>query len=172
MKEKQKKSTYWLSVTALFMAITCIFTLFIRVPIPLGYANLGNSIILLTVFFYGTKSGILAGSIGSALADMLSGFNEWILPTLLIKAAIAATAAVIGKRKGKFQLKSIRTAIAVIVSMVVMVIGYVVGGAILYGGIEAGLSSAPGLIAEGIINSIAFYLFAIPCSKAIKKGDF
>lgn len=170
MIEQQKRSTYWLSITALLMAITCIFTMFIRIPIPLGYANLGTSIILVAVFFFGVKSGVLAGSIGAALADFLSGFNEWILPTLLIKAALAVTAASIGKRKGKFHLKSFRTAIAVIVSMAVMIIGYIIGGAILYGGMEAGLSSAPGLIAEGVINSIAFYIFAIPCSKAMKKG--
>ena len=172
MKQKQVRTTYWLCTTALFMAITCIFTMFIRVPIPLGYAHLGNSIILLAVFFYDAKSGILAGSIGSALADLLLGFNEWILPTLLIKAMLAATAVLLGMRKGKFRLKSLRTVIAVLASMTVMVLGYVVSGMILYRGLEAGLSSAPGLIAEGFVNGIAFFFFAIPCSKAMKKGAF
>ncbi|MDD5935113.1 MAG: ECF transporter S component [Clostridiales bacterium] len=172
MERKQKNKTVQLCITALFMALTCIFTMVIRVPIPLGYAHLGNSIIFLAVFYFSTTGGIIAGSIGSAMADLLSGFSQWIIPTLIIKAALAFTAAVIGKKKQQWKLFSLRTIIAVTLSMAVMVIGYTVSGAIMYGGIAAGLASTPGLIAEGVVNIIAFYLFAAAFSKVKVKGDY
>ena len=165
MKPERKNMALQLCITALFMALTCIFTMVIQVPLPLGYAHLGNSVILFAVFFFDVKGGILAGSIGSALADLLTGFNQWIIPTLLIKAALAVTAALIGRRKKQWKLYSVRTIIAVISSMAVMVVGYTLAGAILYGGLSAGLASTPGLIAEGIVNGIAFFIFATAYSK-------
>ncbi len=172
MKQEGKNKTLKLCITALFIALTCIFTMVIQIPIPLGYAHLGNSVILFAVFYFDVKGGILAGSVGSALADMLTGFNQWIIPTLIIKAALALTAALIGKKKEKWKLYSVRTIIALILSMTVMVIGYTVSGAILEGGIAAGLASAPGLMAEGAVNIFAFYLLATAFSKVKWKGDF
>ena len=172
MNQYKKNKTLKLCITALFIALTCIFTMVIQIPIPLGYAHLGNSVILFAVFYFDEKGGVLAGSVGSALADMLTGFNQWIIPTLIIKAALALTAALIGKKKEKWKLYSVRTIIALILSMAVMVIGYTISGAIMYGSIGAGLASAPGLMAEGIVNIIAFYLFATAFSKVKWKGDY
>lgn len=172
METQYKSKTFKLCITALFMALTCIFTMVVQIPIPLGYAHLGNSVILFAVFYFDSKDGILAGSIGSALADMMTGFNQWILPTLIIKAALAVTAAGIGKKNEKWKLYSARTIIAVALSMTVMVIGYTISGALLYGGIAAGLASTPGLIVEGVVNIIAFYVFATAFSKVKRKGEF
>ena len=61
-------------ITAVFMALTCVATMMVQIPIPLGYAHLGDSVILICAFFFGPVVGALAGGIGSAMADILTGF--------------------------------------------------------------------------------------------------
>ena len=57
-------------ITAVFMALTCVATMVVQIPIPLGYAHLGDSVILICAFFFGPVVGALAGGIGSAMADI------------------------------------------------------------------------------------------------------
>ena len=57
-------------VTAVLMALTCVATMVVQIPIPLGYAHLGDSVILISAYFFGPVVGALAGGIGSAMADI------------------------------------------------------------------------------------------------------
>ena len=84
-----KLKTRQLTLTAMMTAFIFVATFVPKIPIPLGYAHLGDAAIFLTVMFCGRRVGILSGVIGSALADFLSGFPIWIVPTILIKAAEA-----------------------------------------------------------------------------------
>jgi uncharacterized membrane protein len=165
MNKTRTNKALMLCLTAMFMALVCLATMMIQIPIPLGYTHLGNSVILIAVFYFNTKYGILAGSIGSALADLLTGYSVWIIPTLIIKAAFAFTAAMIGKKDNKFKLLSLRTILAVTTGMAVMVVGYTLSGAMIYGGLGAGLASTPGLALEGVANIIAFLILGMALNK-------
>ena len=69
-------------ITAVFMALTCVATMVVQIPIPLGYAHLGDSVILICAFFFGPVVGALAGGIGSAMADILTvSYTHLTLPT-------------------------------------------------------------------------------------------
>jgi uncharacterized membrane protein len=165
MNKTNTNKTLMLCLTAMFMALVCLATMMIQIPIPLGYAHLGNSVILIAVFYFNKKYGILAGSIGSALADLLTGYNQWIIPTLIIKAAFAYTAVTIGKKDNKFKLLSVRTILGVTLGMAVMVVGYTLSGALIYGGLGAGLASTPGLALEGVVNIVAFLVLGMAMNK-------
>ena len=71
-------------VTAVLMALTCVATMVVQIPIPLGYAHLGDSVILISAYFFGPVVGALAGGIGSALADLI-GFPVFAPITLIVK---------------------------------------------------------------------------------------
>ncbi len=160
--KKQRYSTRFLCRTAVLSALVCVMTMVPRIPIPLGYAHLGNAMILLAVFFAGWREGIWAAGIGSALADILGGFAVWALPTLVIKIIMAWIMGSMGTEK----LSSARTMSAVVLSMVWMVIGYTLAGAVLYGGLAVGLSSTPGLAVEGAVNAAAGCAAAIALEQA------
>ena len=152
-----------LVIAALMIAITCVVTMFAKIPIPLGYANLGSAVIMLTVFFLGGKIGLLSAGIGSALSDLLLGYGEWILPTLIVKTIMALIFIIIlySKNKGtKVKLYSIRAISGAIIMNVWTVAGYVVAGAILYGSMAAGIGSGLGLILEAVVNIIIFFAVA------------
>lgn len=91
MKQMNAKQ---ITLAALAMALVCVSTMMIQIPIPLGYMHLGNCCILLFGVFFSKTIGTLAGGVGSCMADLLSGYPQWILPTLIIKGimgyAIAA----------------------------------------------------------------------------------
>lgn len=51
-----------LTVTALAMAVVCVSTMAIQIPIPLGYMHLGNCCILLISVYSDTITSTLAGA--------------------------------------------------------------------------------------------------------------
>lgn len=124
-------------------ALVFIATFVPKIPIPLGYAHLGDAAIFLTVVLCGRKIGIFSGVTGSALADLLSGFPIWILPTIFIKAAMAEIF---------FRLRNKNFISALVAACLAMTAGYTIFGAILYESFAAGLTSTPGLLLESAVN--------------------
>ena len=168
METNTRKKTLQLSIFALYMAIICIVTMFTKIPIPLGYAHIGDSIVLTFALFYGGKKGFIVGGIGSAMSDLLSGFPQCIIPTFIIKGIMTVIMAIIARKKdGSYQIISIRTFIGAVVSMLFMVCGYVCTG-IFMEGFAAGIASAPGLLIKSVVNIIAFYIIAIVLDKIRK----
>ena len=148
-------STRELTLTAVMSAFVFIATFVPKIPIPLGYAHLGDAAIFIIVVMFGRKVGILSGCFGSMLADLIGGFPIWIGPTLIIKWLMAETFSSIAKLDENFNYYSPRTIAALILAGIVMTIGYTLIGALLYDSLEAGLSSAPGLLIEGLVNAVA-----------------
>lgn len=136
-------ATKQITLTALMAAIVFVATFVPKIPIPLGYAHLGDAAIFLAVMVGGRRVGILSGVIGSALADFLSGFPIWIVPTIFIKAAEAE---IFWRLRGRNFLA------ALIVASLVMAAGYTFAGAFLYDSLSAGLASTPGLLAKSAVN--------------------
>lgn len=164
---KQHTNTFTLCCGAFLTALVCIMTMVIQIPIPLGYAHLGDAVILLGAAYFGRKEAIWASGIGSSLADLFTGFTQWVIPTFFIKVIIVLIARqFMFDKKGRYHLWHLRNFLAVTISMIWMVFGYVMVGSILYGSIPAGLASAPGLILEGIVNIAAYYAIAAALEKA------
>ncbi len=87
MKSKTKK----LVLSALFMALTCVATMSIRIPTPGtgGYIHLGDAFTILAGILFGPVWGFLIAGLGSSLADFLGGYFLYVPITFLIKGLIA-----------------------------------------------------------------------------------
>lgn len=151
-------------MTGLFMALICISTLFFKVPIPGGYAHLGNGFIFLAAALLGNTGGMIASGVGSALADLLGGWYMWILPTLIIKCIMGLVVAFIAPKK--FTIKSPRTFIAIVTGMAEMVAGYFIAGIFLMDTVAASATQIPGLVAEDIVGIVIFYLIGFAMEKS------
>lgn len=164
MKENTAK---FVTINALSIALVCVSTMAIQIPIPLGYMHLGNTCILLTAALFGPTTGLLAGGIGSALADLLTGYTQWVLPTLLIKSIMGFAIGYLawGKEK-KLHMASVRTLLASIAGVAVMIAGYTIAGAVMNGSIYTGLLQVPGLTLEGIIGMAIFYVIGFVLERA------
>ena len=143
-------------VAGVMAAFVFIATLVPQIPIPLGYAHLGDGAIFLAVFFAGRRAGIFAGAFGSALADLAGGFPVWILPTLIIKAVMAEMffrVAVEGQTSPS--LLKPRAIFGMTAACLFMTAGYALSGAVFYDSLALGLSSVPGLLVKSAVNIAA-----------------
>ena len=83
-------SVQFLTVTAIFVALTYIFTAFINVRLPIaangGLIHLGNVPLFIGAIIFGKKTGAIAGGVGMGLFDLLSGWTLWAPFTFVIVA--------------------------------------------------------------------------------------
>ena len=159
-------------LNGLMIAFVCVSTMVIQIPVPMteGYVNIGDSIIFVTSIVFGPIPGMVAGGIGSALADILTGYSHWAIFTLIIKGLEGYIVGFI-VRKNTNLLKNI---IATLLGVIVMVCGYLLSGTFLQGSLIVSLGSVPSNIVQGIISMIigiplASYLLTIKYIKSFKQ---
>ena len=77
-----------LSISAIGIVLVCLATIALQVYIPAthGYFNLGETMVYTFALLFGPRVGLIAGGIGSALADLLTGYVIYAPGTLVIKA--------------------------------------------------------------------------------------
>lgn len=82
-----------LALGSMLAALILVATSFFKLPVSLtqGYIHLGDGFILLGAALLG-NTAVIAAALGSALADLLGGYTMYILPTFLIKGAVAVIA--------------------------------------------------------------------------------
>ena len=152
-KEEMYFTTRELVFTALMTAFVFTATYLPHIPIPLGYAHLGDAVIFLLALLAPRRAALFAACIGSALADLLGGFALWIVSTLVIKFVMAEIVYRIGRR-GDAIVPRASIIAALLLSSLWMAAAYTLAGAVLYASMSAALASTPGLIMEGLVNSV------------------
>lgn len=118
----KQKNTIRIVSAALFAAIVCIATFVVKIPTPQGFYNLGDCFVILCGWYLGPVYGTLAAGIGSALADVISGYAQYAPATFVIKALMAVAAYFILKAlKSKKFLSKFTSGIA---AEAIMILGY------------------------------------------------
>ncbi len=143
--------------TALFAALVCVATLSVRVPTVAGYTNLGDALVLLSAFFSGPLCGFLAGGVGSAAADLISGYAHYVPGTFIIKGLSALFAALLLKRALKKTGGAPKTpalALSAIPAELFMAAGYFAYKSLILGRPEAALTSIPGNLVQGLLGTV------------------
>lgn len=140
-----------LTTTALFMALTCIATMIIKLPTPGtgGYVHLGDAFVILSGILLGPLYGAVAGGIGSALADLLGGYFIYVPITLIVKALMAFGVALIYHRLTQSLHNTIiKCVLCGVYATILVAGGYLFFESFLYG--SAALASVPANIGQGI----------------------
>ncbi len=157
----------FLTVTALFIALTYVFTAFINLRLPIaangGLIHLGNVPLFLCAILFGKKSGAIAGGVGMALFDLLSGWTAWAPFTLLIVGLIGFTVGALTEKRHGFR----RLLSALVLAAVIKVVGYYLAEVILFGSWLTPVASIPGnLIQVGVAAALVLPI-AAPLRKAV-----
>jgi uncharacterized membrane protein len=158
---KYKLTTRKLAISAVMAALVCVATILVQIPNPptRGYINVGDAMIFVSALTFGMIVGGVAGGIGSALADILSGYTFYAPFTLVIKGIEGLLAGVISDRK-----RSKRDLLAVIVAGSEMVLGYFLVEAYIFG-VGAALTEVPGNIFQILVGG----LIGIPVAYLVRK---
>ena len=126
MQSKTKK----IVLAALLASLTCVATMIIKVPLSsTGYINLGDCMVLLCGWLLSPLYGFLAAGIGSALADIFSGYILYAPATFVIKGLMALIAYFFTRKSHKLPL----LAISGFTAEAFMVGGYLLFESCLYG---------------------------------------
>lgn len=167
MKTKTKK----IVIAALIAALACVATMIIKIPTPLkGYINLGDCIVLVAGWLLSPAYAFLAAGLGSALADIFSGYATYAPATFVIKGLMALIALygfkLLNKRLGNAPSRIISGFIA----EAFMVLGYFVFEGFLYG-FAPSLVNIPANAVQGVGNLILAVLLIIAFQKRKIKLD-
>lgn len=112
-------------LSALFIALTVVFTTFISIPIGSqgGYINLGDSIIIIASIILGPVGGMIVGAIGSMISDLILA-PQYAIFTFFIKGIEGLLIGLLNKK--------LKVYVSSLIGLLFMVIGYYFVGVIMY----------------------------------------
>ena len=144
------------ALTAIMTAIVLVLTSLIKVPTPAkGYAHLGDTGVFFSAFALGPWVGAAAGGLGTALADILGGYPQWAIFSLLIHGFEGWIAGWLVRRVAGLA----GLILAAVVGGVIVVAGYFLAGIILVGKGAAVGEIVPNILQVGIGAALAIPLF-------------
>ena len=124
-KEKNRKAfpLSKLTMIAVFIALIAVLTSFpVAIPGGHGYIHLGDSMIYTCAWALGGPAAGVASAAGSALADILLGYPQYAIATMIIKFLMAYICYLIMKA---FSYKMGTNIFAMAIASLIMVAGYV-----------------------------------------------
>lgn len=149
MQDKTMPQLLRLVMTGVLMALACVATMVIQIPSPThGYMNLGDCVVLLSGCLLGPVYGAVAGGVGSALADLLSGYAVYVPGTLVIKAVMAALVGTLYRRSRKL------LPVGAVLAELVMIVGYWLYDGFLMGSLAGSAAGIPSNIIQGVFGGV------------------
>lgn len=151
-----------LAVTAVMTAITFVLTRMVQVPTPVvGYIHLGDVGVFFSALAFGPWVGAVAGGLGTALADLTSPYAQWAIFSLVIHGAQGW---VVGWASRRWQ-GIVGLVLSTIVGGVIVVVGYLLAGAILVG-FGAALTEVPLNVVQVAVGAIV----SVPLYAAVRRA--
>ena len=161
-----KTKTQRIVTASLLAALCCVATMIIKIPSPLkGYINLGDCVVLLSGWLLSPAYGFAAAGLGSALADVFSGYIVYAPATLVIKGIMAIIAHFCFKSMHNKLGNTPSRIIGGILAEIIMIFGYFIFEGFMYGFAP----SAVNIPANGV-QGIAGVIIGIILVKIFEKS--
>ena len=123
--------------------------------------NLGDTVVILSAYLLGPAWGSAASGLGSALADLFSGYTAYVPGTLVIKALMAACAAWIYLLMKK---RAAALPVAAVAAEAIMVAGYWLYDALLAGSLIGAAAGIPSNLVQSALGIAASTVLPSPCA--------
>lgn len=146
------------ALSSVFAAATAVATMFVAVPVGIGFLNFGEIIIYTAAFLFGGVVGGLAGGVGAAAADVLLGFGMFAPITAVAKGLEGY---VVGSVAGESTRSK---AVAVAVGAPFMIVTYVLA-VWFFEGLPAALGQE---LPIDVLQAVVGFVIALPISKALQ----
>ena len=151
------------AVVAVLTAVVVVFTLVIRIPTTKGYLNLCDVAICFIAFTFGPVSAFLAAGLGTAIADLISGYAQWAPISFVVHGIEGLLIALIVRKQ---PLSKMRTFLAAIVCVLTVSLGYFVLSALFISTVAVAAAEIP----PNMIQAGVGVVFGLALSKAIKRA--
>lgn len=152
-----------LSYAGMFAALTALLTAAFHIPVTNGYIHCGDAVIYLSAALLPLPYSVGASAVGGMLADIISGYPVYALPTFLIKGLLAAGFSLIG---GGSKLLGSRRFAGMGLCSVISVVGYWLTAVVLYGGWQAQFAATvPGNLVQAGASAAVYTAAAFALEK-------
>lgn len=167
-----RTKTFDLILTAMLIALVFVATIFLNIKLPItangGLVHLGTAMLFIASILFGPKKGAIAGALGMAIFDLVSGWTLWAPFTFIARGLQGYIVGKIAWSKGRNGSSVGLNILAAIISAPVMLAVYYICEGILYGNWIAPVASIPGNIVQNVVGIIV----AIPVCIVLKKVSF
>ena len=146
-----KRTTYWLCITAVFMALNVAMSSF-SVPVPGGHLYMNDIIICTAAIILDPLAAFMVGGVGAFLGDLFF----YPLP-MFVSLVTHGLQAVIISVFSHYVLKKhpvLSSGIGVTIGAVIMVVGYSLGRAFIYSTPEYAVLKLPYQILQAGVGAI------------------
>ncbi len=189
-----KNTTRTITINGLMIALVFLATRFTAIPGPLppGYINLGDAVIMAAAVLMGPVTALIAGAIGSMFADLAYGALIYMPVTFIVKGLEGYIVGIIARKSSQLKeggqlvgesglsAKSGtavfgRNAVAVVAGAVIMILGYFLTEAFVLGlidktfGITYAAANLPLNLVQGGLSILVSYVFINILYKALPK---
>lgn len=171
-KTNVRKTTLWLCVTAMFMAMNIALSSF-GVPVPGGHLYMNDIIICTAAILLDPLAAFLVGGIGAFLGDF------FFYPTpMFVSLVTHGLQAVVISLFSHYIMKKhpiLSSGIGVAIGAVIMVVGYSLGRAFIYSTPEYAMLKLPYQILQAAVGAVVGMILCWSCgihklyNKLVKK---
>lgn len=153
-----------LAVIAVMVAVVAVLTFAVQIPIPAtgGYIHFGDAGVYFAAFAFGPIVGAIAGGVGCAIADIMSGYAIWAPITLVAHGMQGFLAGYFGYKKGLVGM-----IVGWAIGSIALILVYFVGEWFIYG---LGFAGALAEVGPNFIQMAVGGLIGIPLVLAIRKA--
>ncbi|WP_181236135.1 ECF transporter S component [Enterococcus avium] len=134
---------------AMMVALTVTLSILFIIPIPAtkGFVTLCEVGIYASAMLFGPTGGFLVGALSGGLIDLISGYPEWAIFSIVIHGLQGF---ILGYLYNKFPNRK-GLFFGFLFASLFMIIGYAIATALLFGW-PAGLASLPGNLVQNIFD--------------------
>ena len=169
--QKERQKTRSLIESSFLIALVFVATFFINIRLPIaangGLVHLGSAMLFTSAIVFGPKKGAIAGAFGMGLFDLVSGWTLWAPFTFIIRGLQGWIIGYIAQSAVIKWKSSIKNALAIILSIPVMLAGYYLCEVILYDSWVIPLASVTGNIVQNIVGLVV----ALPLCVAMQNWN-
>ncbi len=137
-----------LTLTAMCIVLVYVFTAVVNIRLPIaangGLIHLGNVPLFVAAILFGKRTGMIAGGVGMAIFDVVSGWTPWAPFTLVVVGLMGFLMGWITEKKKSFPLYIL----AMVVACVVKIVGYYIAEGFIVGNWIATVASIPGNLVQ------------------------
>ena len=144
---KQTKTTK-IALVSILAASSVVLGYFIKIPTPTGFLTLLDVGVFFTAFYFGSREGAVVGGLAGFLIDLISGYPQWMIFSLINHGLQGYFAGF----KGKWQW------LGLVLATLFMVAGYALASAWMNGWGAAIPEIVPNLVQNIVGMTVGFLL--------------
>jgi uncharacterized membrane protein len=155
-----KHTTYWLCITAMFMALNIVMSSF-SIPVPGGHLYMNDIVICTAAILLDPFAAFMVGGVGAFLGDLF--FYPTPMFVSLVTHGLQAIVISLFSHHIMKKHRVLSSGIGVGIGAVIMIVGYSLGRAFLYSTPEYAILKLPYQILQAVVGAVAGMILCWKC---------